>query len=77
MYIKNNMMDNLRAQLMEDKTLQVIRANAIIEKVDPSQLAQENAPAEPEKPVATKARRVRYDPDTICNRANQPGRTLL
>ena len=50
MYIKNNMMDSLRAQLLEDKTLQAIKADAIITKVDPEQLAKESAPpAAPEE----------------------------
>jgi len=43
MYIKNNMMPTLHARLLEEKTLQAIRANAIIETVDPAQLANETA----------------------------------
>lgn len=41
-YIKNNMMPNLAAQVMEEKTLQAIKAAAKIKKVDPAQLAEEN-----------------------------------
>lgn len=39
MYMKNNMMPTLHARLLEEKTLQAIRADAIIEAVDPAQLA--------------------------------------
>jgi uncharacterized repeat protein (TIGR01451 family) len=39
MYMKNNMMPTLHARLLEEKTLQAIRADAIIEVVDPAQLA--------------------------------------
>jgi trigger factor len=41
MYIKNNMMPTLQARILEEKTLQVIKAGAIIEKVDPAELAKE------------------------------------
>lgn len=41
MYIKNNMMLTLQARILEEKTLQVIRADAIIEQVDPAELAKE------------------------------------
>ncbi|MFH1058849.1 MAG: trigger factor [Pseudomonadota bacterium] len=47
MYIKNNMMPTLHARLLEEKTLQAIRANAIIETVDPAQLANETADSNP------------------------------
>jgi trigger factor len=40
-YIKNNMIESLRAQVMEENTLQAIKADAIIKKVDPAQLAKE------------------------------------
>lgn len=40
-YIKNNMMDNLSARQLEDKTLRLIIEAASIEKVDPEQLARE------------------------------------
>lgn len=42
-YIKNNMMDQLAAQVMEENTLQAIKGNATIEKVDPAVFAEENA----------------------------------
>ncbi len=41
MYIKNNMMPTLSARLLEEKTLQVIKASANIELVDPAELAKE------------------------------------
>lgn len=41
MYIKNNMMPTLQARILEKKTLQVIKADAILEKVDPAELAEE------------------------------------
>lgn len=41
MYIKNNMMPTLQARILEEKTLRVIRADAIIEQVDPAELAKE------------------------------------
>jgi trigger factor len=41
MYIKNNMMPTLTARLLEDKTLQVIKNAAVIEQVDPDELAKE------------------------------------
>ena len=41
MYIKNNMMPSLRARLLEEKTLQAIKADANIIQVDPAELAQE------------------------------------
>lgn len=47
MYIKNNMMPTLHARLLEEKTLQAIRANAIIETVDPAQLVNETADSNP------------------------------
>lgn len=40
-YNKNNMMSSLRAQLLEEKTLQAIKADAKIELVDPAELAAE------------------------------------
>ena len=54
MYIKNNMMPSLRAQLLEEKTLQAIKANAIIKKVDPAELGPEK-PSEPEKETEEKS----------------------
>ncbi len=42
MYIKNNMMPSLRAHVLEENTLQAIKAGANITKVDPAVLAQEN-----------------------------------
>lgn len=44
MYIKNNMMPSLRAHVLEENTLQAIKAGANITKVDPAVLAQENQP---------------------------------
>ncbi|CAO0819956.1 Trigger factor [Desulfarculales bacterium] len=41
MYIKNNMMPTLQARILEEKTLQAITVDAIIEKVDPAELAKE------------------------------------
>jgi hypothetical protein len=41
MHIKNNMMDSLKARLTEEKTLQALKADAIIKKMDPSELAKE------------------------------------
>ncbi len=41
MYIKNNMMPTIQARILEEKTLRVITADAIIEKVDPAELAKE------------------------------------
>ncbi|KIX13148.1 trigger factor [Dethiosulfatarculus sandiegensis] len=41
MHIKNNMMDSLKARLTEEKTLQALKADAIIKKADPSELAKE------------------------------------
>lgn len=41
MYNKNNMMSSLNAQLMEEKTLQVVKAGANIKLVDPTELAEE------------------------------------
>ena len=38
MYIKNNMMADVAAQLLEEKTLRAIKADAIIELVDPAEL---------------------------------------
>ena len=38
-YLKNNMMPSLNAQLLEEKTLQALKAAAIIEVVDPAELA--------------------------------------
>ena len=38
MYTKNNMMADLAAQLLEEKTLRAIKADAIIELVDPAEL---------------------------------------
>ena len=40
MYIKNNMMADLAAQLLEEKTLRAIKADAIIELVDPAELTE-------------------------------------
>lgn len=39
MYNKNNLMSSLNAQLLEDKTLQAIKAGATITQVDPAELA--------------------------------------
>ena len=41
MYEHNNMMPSFRAHLLEQKTLQAIKANANIEQVDPVELAEE------------------------------------
>jgi len=41
MYTKNNMMDALHADVMQEKTLQAIKADAKITKVDPAELAKE------------------------------------
>lgn len=46
-YIKNNMLPNLTARLMEEKTLQAIKAGATIIQVEPSELAEKNEPAPP------------------------------
>jgi trigger factor len=42
-YKKNNMMPDLRAQVLQEKTLQLIKAGANIELVDPAELAAEMA----------------------------------
>lgn len=41
MYTKNNMMDALHADVMQEKTLQAIKADAKITMVDPAELAKE------------------------------------
>lgn len=41
MYTKNNMMDTLNADVMQEKTLQAIKADAKITMVDPAELAKE------------------------------------
>jgi len=46
MYSKNNMMPALQAQVLEEKTLQAIKADAKITAVDPAELAQETAEKE-------------------------------
>lgn len=46
-YTKNNMMSELEAQVLEENTLQAIKANATIEQVDPAEL--EPKPEEPEE----------------------------
>lgn len=45
-YIKNNMMGDLNAQVLEENTLQAIKANATIEQVDPAELAPKPEPAD-------------------------------
>jgi len=40
LYIKNNMMSVLSAYLLEKKTLQIVKANAIIEEINPLELAK-------------------------------------
>jgi len=40
-YIKNNMISSMRARVLEEKTLQAIKADAIIVKVDPAELAKD------------------------------------
>ncbi len=42
-YKKNNMMSDLRAQVLQEKTLQLIKAGANIVLVDPAELAAEMA----------------------------------
>jgi len=41
-YIKNNMMEDLRAQVLEENTLQAIKAGATIEQVDPADIAPQS-----------------------------------
>jgi trigger factor len=41
MYVHNNMMPSFRAHLLEQKTLQAIKANAKLEVVDPAELAED------------------------------------
>lgn len=48
-YNKNNMMNSVIAQLLEEKTLQAIKSGAIIKSVDPSELAEELASAQAEE----------------------------
>jgi trigger factor len=43
MYSKNKMMPQLSAQVLEEKTLQVVKAGATITPVDPAELAKESA----------------------------------
>lgn len=54
MYTKNNMMTSLQAQLLEEKTLQAIKADAIIKKVDPAELGPEK-PSELAKEIEEKS----------------------
>lgn len=42
-YIKNNMLPSVAAQILEEKTLQALKAGAIIKLVDPAELAEELA----------------------------------
>jgi trigger factor len=55
MYSKNNMMPQLKAQVLEEKTLQVVKAGANITQVDPAELAQETAGSAPDAPQGEEA----------------------
>jgi trigger factor len=55
MYSKNNMMPQLKAQVLEEKTLQVVKAGANITQVDPAELAQETAGSTQDPPQGEEA----------------------
>ncbi len=55
MYTKNNMMGALSADVMQEKTLQVIKANANITRVDPAELAKETQEKAAEQAQAAQA----------------------
>ncbi|KMY66112.1 hypothetical protein AAU61_19415 [Desulfocarbo indianensis] len=57
MYTKNNMMDALVAEVMQEKTLQAIRADAKIEMVDPAELAKETEEKAAQRAAAVQASR--------------------
>ena len=52
MYTKNNMMDALNADVMQEKTLQAIKADAKITMVDPAELAKETEEKAAQKAAA-------------------------
>ncbi len=51
-YIKNNMLPSVMAQILEEKTLQALKAGAIIKLVDPAELAEELAQKKAEEAAA-------------------------
>lgn len=52
-YIKNNMLPSVAAQILEEKTLQALKAGAIIKIVDPAELAEELAQKQAEDVAAS------------------------